>query len=446
MVECPKFILRRHIPWRKLIILLLIILRFIKFVIFCAYIDSFQKSNFYKSEQIPTIILILYILVNWRFLLIAGIISLYLIVIFCEARDDKKNKKKKKTKEESENEIKSLIKLMWKFFWGYVDMPCCSCLKITVYLLPLVKDVFFIILVIVLGAIQVDYFNRNNINFSKESIVTYFVSLIIIYLINLSIIIRRIIQARKIPRSLWDIFVCYEHYSKRFVKMYYQTKEQHDKRSQTCKKGFQCQSLDLEHWIFCHEQNQFMKFNLNKYAPFVKPKEIKKLVKEIKKDTKKNALNSNEIDNEIDKKLLSNNVIVACHQTDISAAKAILNSYFFPSEKGMIGKGIYFATNKFATDFKSNSPGLVYIYAKIFIGKFLPVKRKINPGIEWENEYNSIYYFDEGGDTPFRDEIVLQSSDQIIEYSIVVVKEKADEFRLSKNFIFGCFEQSVHPA
>ncbi|RMZ97295.1 hypothetical protein BpHYR1_027454 [Brachionus plicatilis] len=70
----------------------------------------------------------------------------------------------------------------------------------------------------------------------------------------------------------------------------------------------------------------------------------------------------------------------------------------------------------------------------------------MKPGIQWESQFDSIYYFDEMGDSPLKDEIVLQSTDQILDYSIVVIDEKAKDYRLTKKYFCGCFEQSVHPA
>lgn len=106
MVECPKFILRRHIQWRKIIYLILIILRFITFIIFLAFID------FSKKEQIPTLPLILYVIINWRFLLIAGILSFYLLILCCET------KKEKKSKKFEQSDLKDLVKFLWNFFLG----------------------------------------------------------------------------------------------------------------------------------------------------------------------------------------------------------------------------------------------------------------------------------------------------------------------------------------
>lgn len=158
-------------------------------------------------------------------------------------------------------------------------------------------------------------------------------------------------------------------------------------------KCFYCKYTDPIHFVKCHIKETFKRRDF----------------REAKKDD------------------FSKNIIIGFHQTTIESAKSILESYFLPGEKGMLGPGIYFALNKDATENKSEHKGGAYFCAKISLGKVLSSNKKIKIP---PDEYNSIYYCHPDGQ--HKDEYAITNAKQIKKYVLVISKKKLEEYKLQK--------------
>lgn len=123
------------------------------------------------------------------------------------------------------------------------------------------------------------------------------------------------------------------------------------------------------------------------------------------------------------------NLTIGFHQTTIEASRSILTSGFRPSESGMLGPGIYFATNYSATDFKRNqsTEGGAIFCAVLDMGRVCEIYENKQDAHDYSKKYNSKYLRHGAGDA--YDEFVVYSESQVVEYTIVVERRAIESFR-----------------
>ena len=141
----------------------------------------------------------------------------------------------------------------------------------------------------------------------------------------------------------------------------------------TCKKGNRCPSRNLFHVILYHSSD-------TRYSP----------------DQTKTG-----------------QFVVGFHQTNHDAAYSIALSGFEPSKKGMLGKGVYFATSLNHTEFKANQFG-AYICAEVHLGSIERTTQR--GGHEKDEKYDTIYYEHPTG----ADEFCVHNTDQIRSWVILI--------------------------
>jgi len=73
----------------------------------------------------------------------------------------------------------------------------------------------------------------------------------------------------------------------------------------------------------------------------------------------------------------NNHILIGFHQTDQKSAFGISRTGFRPSEDGMLGSGVYFATCIEHTEFKANHRG-AYICARVNVGNVHRTTRRFN--------------------------------------------------------------------
>jgi predicted outer membrane repeat protein len=126
---------------------------------------------------------------------------------------------------------------------------------------------------------------------------------------------------------------------------------------------------------------------------------------------------------------------IGFHQTTIEASRSILATGFKPSKSGMLGPGIYFATNYDATEFKRNqsTEGGAIFCAVLDMGRVREVVDK-NDSLNYSKTYNSKYLRHGAGDA--YDEFVVYSESQVVEYTIIVEQAAIDSYRAKNQRTF----------
>lgn len=126
------------------------------------------------------------------------------------------------------------------------------------------------------------------------------------------------------------------------------------------------------------------------------------------------------------------NFVVGFHQTSIESARNIIATYMKESSQGMLGKGIYFATNMEATNSKATDKGAILV-AEICLKKVevlyeRPEQSRTNRILDG---FDTRYFHDRRD--PIHDEFIIRKSDQIKQYVVVVNKKEAREYRMANN-------------
>lgn len=251
------------------------------------------------------------------------------------------------------------------------------------YIFDTIHYFIYFCAVIIIGTIELVKFK------SKTDLVIVYFFYDVIFAVNITIEIYRIIQAQRVESDIRDIFASDVNFSVKAVKLI--SEEQLGSRE--CAKLAECFLTDSQHRAFSH------------------PKEIFKIkFKDVAKDRR------------------GINILIGFHQTTIEAAKSILTSNFLPSKNGMLGPGIYFANNYDVTEHKRNqsTEGGAIFCAKIDLGRVLEIRDKMD-NRDVHKLYNSKYLHHQGGEK--FDEYVVYSADQIIEYTIIVEMLAIKNFR-----------------
>ncbi len=143
-------------------------------------------------------------------------------------------------------------------------------------------------------------------------------------------------------------------------------------QSSRCDKGEACLSRNLYHVLMYHSRN-------TRYSP---------------------------------NQTMDGQIVVGFHQTSHVAAYSIAETGFRPSERGWIGRGVYFEKSLDHTEFKANQFG-AYIWAQVDLGRTKRVKigEPLPPP-----EYDTVYLAHDRG----ADEFCVRNLSQILSWIIVI--------------------------
>jgi hypothetical protein len=158
-----------------------------------------------------------------------------------------------------------------------------------------------------------------------------------------------------------------------------------------CLQGNECDIVDPQHRIMCHDRNSIFKF---------------------KQDATE---------------------VIGYHQTSILNAQKIVRDAMRSSSEGWLGRGIYFANNIHVTSTKANNSGAI-ICARIKVSN---VENLNAPPLYRSSDiistgYDCKYLHHPNGEA--KDEFIVRDASQIIEYVIVVFRKAVDDFRKDNNF------------
>lgn len=128
------------------------------------------------------------------------------------------------------------------------------------------------------------------------------------------------------------------------------------------------------------------------------------------------------------------NITVGYHQTSIENIRNIIVSYMRESGSGLLGSGIYFATNLEATDSKARQKGAILV-AEIDLGKVdeLNLRPLTATANQIADGFNTKYLHHPRG--PHYDEFIIRNADQIKQYVVVVSKDAVKLYRDTKTMV-----------
>jgi hypothetical protein len=381
------------IPWLSVSKLGLVILRFILFILFIVFsaydTKSYEKNTNgshvnYINTYFPLLIVCKLIL-NWR-ILIAIVSTLALFIIFIVSSCCCEDKLNLYGSRQRISILKSKLKhLIVSLFWRNLEWKWCFRIRLVVYIIDLVVCLVWMSVIITLGAISINGLQKEEAPIPVAPFTIYFLNLVLI-VAKICITIFRIVNSRKVNSRLNAILRPDELFTPK-AKRFLLDSELEDT---ICLDGFNCENFDIVHRVLNHLYDRF------------------------------------------DKKILENSssddtgekIMIAYHQTSIKNMISIVRSELIPSGQGMLGQGIYFANNYFATETKANQRGAV-LCAKIRLGKIKFIDSIDNTitkaSLKNEGDFESVYWT-HPRESPDLDELTISSYDQIVEYTVLVKK------------------------
>lgn len=285
---------------------------------------------------------------------------------------------------------KNVRELIWIFIAGSLDlMNICLCIsyqtrtKIQSILdvLLLIIDCVYLLSSIVFGIFLVSRRKPGG----NVSLFIIYLGFSIPLLVNLAVDFLRYIDTREASKDDSEIFKKVDK-SKKCTKVFYRSTI----NCRSCRDENNCKNTEPEHRVKCHTTKDIFtlpNFDARGYQ----------------------------------------NIVVGFHQTSIRNAAKIIEDDFIPSSSGMLGPGIYFATNFDATDNKANNFGAIFV-AQINLGRVEELDKQSRSG-PIKAGYQSKYYHHRDG--PEKDEFIVRDSSQIIKYVMVADKNKINEYHKS---------------
>ena len=372
--------------WFNITKVVLISLRFVLFLIFLILSLVFMSTN--SSGKVDresnlganflTMILVILIF-NWRvlisilinFLLLIAFLLTYLTICttICGLT--------------SAAILICIKRIVMSLFWKNLEVKFCYRCREIIYIFSLLISLAWIVGIIVIATLTLDYYNKNGFIYSTSAFVVYYLNILLI-IAGMSIQVFRFLQARRINSKLRRIFDPDEIMSLKAKRFLIESQINDSICSNTASS---CDDFDLIHRVKCHRNDPF-------------------LIESIKEVGfgEKNV-----------------NIIIGYHQTSIEAMKSIVKTKLKPSASGMLGQGIYFANNYGATEGKANNFGAT-ICAKIDLQRMKMTERtdnKINAQDLLKQKFNSLYFI-HPAETPRLDEFTIPDSSQILEYTVLV--------------------------
>lgn len=377
--------------WFRLFKFLLTLIRGVLFLVFISlsiyYSTPYWQRQSNQTLIFPMIAFVCILVFNWRFIISIGLLLLMLTIRLIELASTCMcigcviNRYFKRMRKLLKSSLTNLN-------WSQLDWPCFLNLKYYIYYLDAFHYLAYLVTVIVVFLVELLSREATNMN-----LLIVFVVNVVPFFAHLVIEIYRIIKSKRVQQTIRDIFhsdLAFSHKAKAMI-----SEDQLDScvcvADLTTTDG--CSLLDSHHRALSHPKQAFTR-NFHD-VPY-----------------KKRGVN----------------LTIGFHQTTIEASRSILTNGFRPSKSGMLGPGIYFATNYAATDFKRNqsTEGGAIFCAVIDMARVCEIYEKSDDQ-NYSQHFNSKYLRHGAGD--LYDEFVVYSESQIVEYTIIVEQKAIDSYR-----------------